>query len=206
MCLFHNEDQPSINIRILGVSIRSTKSINVLGVIFDSKLNWNIHEAKTISKAKRSLFGLKLLKKYFSNQEMRRLLDSHFYSVLFYNANIWLTPSLSSANALRSCLMHEGFDISFERLHVIHKKCTPSQISLYQQFIWLYRILNFDGPEPSFETITVLDQLICTTRQLNFQIIKNNHRKIGLNTTANKLYHLNNSIGLVLFNLTLQNF
>ena len=102
--------------------------------------------------------------------------------------------------------MHEGFDILFERLHVIHKKCTPSQISLYQQFIWLYRILNFDGPEPSFETITVLDQLICTTRQLNFQIIKNNHRKIGLNTTANKLYHLNNSIGLVHFNLTLKNF
>ena len=121
VCLFHNEDQPLINIIIMGVSVRSTKSINVLGDIYDSKLNWNIHVAKTIAKAKRSLFGLKLLKKYFNNQEMRRLLDSHFNY------------------------------ISFERLHVIHKKCTPSQISMYQQSIWLYKILNFDDQNPALK-------------------------------------------------------
>ena len=77
--------------------------------------------------------------KYFNNKEMRMLLDSHFYSVLYYNANVWLTPSLASnlkqnlpsisACALRSCLMHEGFDISFENLHKIHKKCPPLRYS-----------------------------------------------------------------------------
>ena len=88
-----------------------------------------------ITKAKKSLFALRILKKYFNNSEMRMLLDANFYSVLYYNASIWLTPSLDSvskqsllslsANALRSCLMHDGFDISFEKLHETHKKCTP---------------------------------------------------------------------------------
>ena len=39
VCLFHCDDQPVIEITILGVSIKSTKSINVLGVTFDSKLS-----------------------------------------------------------------------------------------------------------------------------------------------------------------------
>ena len=46
---------------------------------------------------------------------MRILLDSYFYSVLYYNSVIWLTPEINSvmkqsllsvsANALRSCVM-----------------------------------------------------------------------------------------------------
>ena len=140
VCLFHNEDQPPIQINILGVSITLTKSIHVLGVIFDSKLNWHTHVAKAIAKAKRALFALRLLRKHFSNIEMRTLLDSHFYSVLYYNSNIWLTPSLSpdmkqnllsiSATALRSCLMHKGFDISFENLHKTHKMYSYSTVTV----------------------------------------------------------------------------
>ena len=43
--------------------------------------------------------------------------------------------------------------------------------------------------------------LICTSRQINFQIMRNFDSKIGMNTTANKLYHLNNLIGLNMLNL-----
>ena len=88
--------------------------MNVLGVLFDSKLNWNIHIASAICKAKKFLFAIKQLKKYFNSTEMIILLDSYFYSVLYYNANIWLTPDLNSvmkhdllaisANGLRACI------------------------------------------------------------------------------------------------------
>ena len=50
--------------------------MNVLGVVFDCKLNWNAHVAMAISKAKRALFALRLLRKFFTDQEMRMLLDS----------------------------------------------------------------------------------------------------------------------------------
>ena len=78
--------------------------MNVLEVVFDSKLNWNQLIAIAISKAKKLLFALRLLKKYFTIAEMRILLDSHFYSVLYYNAAIWLTPSINSD--LKQNLMH----------------------------------------------------------------------------------------------------
>ena len=45
ICLFHRHDQPLINVNIENITVTSKKSMNVLGVIFDSKLNWNMHLA-----------------------------------------------------------------------------------------------------------------------------------------------------------------
>ena len=130
VCLFHKNDQPKITITLQNVRIESRKEMNVLGVVFDSKLNWNAHVASAISKSRKSLYALRLLRKFFNDQEMRTLLDSNFYSILYYNAVLWLTPELSSvmkqallsisANALRSCMMSYCNDISFE---TIHKRC-----------------------------------------------------------------------------------
>ena len=111
-----------------------------------------------------------------------------------------------SANALRSCLMHGGLDISFDCLHKTHKKCTPNQIMYYQMALNLFKIVNSSDHELSFESLTVLDQVIWTCRQIKFQVQRNFTSKIGLNTIANKLYHLNNLIGLDLLNLTLVHF
>ena len=103
--------------------------MNVLGVTFDCKLNWAEQVSESIGKARKALFGLKHLRKFFNFNEMRQLLDSYLYSVLYYNAEIWLTPDLSStlkqsllsmsALALRSTLNIEH-ELSFEKLH---KQC-----------------------------------------------------------------------------------
>ena len=106
------------------------------------------------------------------------LLDANFYSILYYNAVIWLTPNIScdakhdllsiSSNALRSCLMYDGFNISFEKIH--NQKCTPSQIILYQIAINLYKAINFEKC-PTFEQINLLEQIVCGSRQLKFEIV-----------------------------------
>ena len=130
------------------------------------------------------------------NEQMRALLDAHFYSILYYNAVIWLKQNLLSisANALRSCLTNHVFDISFDALHKTHKKCTPSRIMYYQMSLNLYKIINSTDHELSFEVITVLNQIICSSRQLKFKILRNHNYKIGLNTTANKMYHMNDLV------------
>ena len=72
---------------------------------------------------------------------------------------------------------------------------------LYQMALNLHKIVNDHVNGLSFEQVTVMDQIICTRRQVFFQILRNCNTKIGLNTTANKPYHLNNLIGLtVLYN------
>ena len=77
---------------------------------------------------------------------------------------------------------------------------------LYQLSLSLFKEYNVDSDDLNFETLTLIDQMIFTSRQINFQILRNNRRKIGLNTTANKLYHLNNLIALERLNLKYVHF
>ena len=208
VCLFHKKDQPSVNIKVENSIIKSKKLMNVLGVIFDSKLTWNDHIAHCISKSKKALFAIRLLKKYFTFNEIRTLLDSNFYSVLYYNSVIWMTPELNSAlkqnllsisaNAIRSCYLYGHNEMSFEKLHAKAKKCMPSQIMLYQASLKLRRILNME--QLSFESITVLNQMTCTRRQTMFELLRDNNSKIGMNTTANKMYCISGRISLLSLN------
>ena len=190
--------------------------MNVLGVTFDSKLNWSIQVANSISKANKALFALRLIKKFFTKNEMRTLLDSNFYSILYYNSVIWLTPTLNanlkhdlmaaSACALRSCLMSDGFDISFVNLHKTLEKCTPEHIMYYQMALKLHKLLNEHDHQLSFEHVTMMDQIVCTSGQINFQILRKFNTKIGLNTTANKFYPINNLINLDRLNMSYVHF
>ena len=62
ICLFYRKDTPPINIVINGNEITSAKSINVLGVTFDSKLNWQTHVQNAVKKSSKSLQALKIMK------------------------------------------------------------------------------------------------------------------------------------------------
>ena len=208
--------QPKITITIENVRIESKKEMNVLGVIFDSKLNWGPQVASAICKARKALYAVRLLRKFFNDQEMRILLDSYVYSVLYYNAVIWLTPELSSsmkqsllsisANALRSCTISNCTEISFERLHIISRKCTPSQIMSYQSSLQLFKTVNEIFDTCTSQSVELINNVICTGRQLNFEIIRNNRSKIGMNTHSNKFYHISKKISLDFLNLDFVHF
>ena len=209
--------QVIIRLNVCGTSIASKCFMNVLGVTFDSKLNWSIHVANTISKAKKSLYALKQLRPFFSNSIMRKLIDTYFYSVLYYNASVWLSPDLNSsckhdllavsALALRSCLRSDNADnISFINLHKTSKKCTPSQIMLYQISLLLFKVVNENSPIPSLSFVKLMEQVICTRRQIMFESQRNNNSKIGMNSLENKLYHVSKLIVMEKLNWTLPRF
>ena len=63
--------------------------------------------------------------------------------------------------------------------------------------IKLHKLINEHESDLSFEHVTLMDQIVCTRRQINFDIFKNCNGKIGLNATANNLYPLSNMIGLI---------
>ena len=94
--------------------------------------------------------------------------------------------------------------ISLERIHINAVKCTPSQIMLYKSALKLHKTLNLD--ELLLESVTVLNQITCATRQKNFEILRDNWSRIGMNTTANKLYVLSGKIGLNRLNFTFVHF
>jgi hypothetical protein len=57
ICLFHKNDKPQIIVKVDNVQVLSQKTMSVLGVIFDSKLNWNAHIAESICKGKKPLLA-----------------------------------------------------------------------------------------------------------------------------------------------------
>ena len=71
---------------------------------------------------------------------------------------------------------------------------------LYQISLNLYKVLN--DPLLRTVTITVLEQSIFTSRQINFEILRANRAKIGMNTLANKFYHISKTIGLAKLKLS----
>ena len=94
ICLFHRKDTPQVVISVSGVNVKSKDHINVLGIIFDSKLTWAKHIAIQTNKANSALHAIKLIRRYFNQSELLSLLTSNFYSILFYNSEVWHIPSL----------------------------------------------------------------------------------------------------------------
>ena len=139
---FRRTDHAPIRITLNGQPLISKTSINVLGVVFDSKLTWSEQVNKSINKSKKALHAVKPIQKYFTRDELKGLLTSNFYSVLYYNSEIWHLPTLNphlkqkllsaSANALKVCLTQLPINTSFESIHRLAKRATPNQMSDYK--------------------------------------------------------------------------
>ena len=71
MCLFHRYDHHPITIVLNGKQIMSSNRMNVLGVTFDSKLQWGDHISSTVKKANTALHAIRLIKQYFTPTELR---------------------------------------------------------------------------------------------------------------------------------------
>ena len=71
---------------------------------------------------------------------------------------------------------------------------------LYQSSLKLHKMLN--DPILTTETLYIIEQSVFTGRQINFEILRQNNTKIGMNTQANKFYHITKMIGLDKLNLS----
>jgi hypothetical protein len=95
LCIFHQSDNTDGSLLVDNVLIKSKNEINVLGITFDSKLQWGSQVSKTIRGANTSLQAIKLLGKYFTTPEIVQLLTSNVYSRFYYGSEIWHIPTLN---------------------------------------------------------------------------------------------------------------
>ena len=156
----------------------------------------------------KSLNALNAIRLIFSQRELFQLITSNFYSLLYYNSEIWHLPSLkitlkqkllsTSARALKVCWKNPSMYISFESLHKMSKRATPENFMKYKLALSLHKLYNV--PYNSIEFSSLNENQIFTSRQTKFIIRKNNNLKVGLNCLSNRLYVLNNIIPLAWLN------
>ena len=211
---FYRKDTPPVMISVNNTHVLSKDSINVLGIIFDSKLTWAKHISCQIGKANRALHAIRLIKKYFNQDELLSLLTSNFYSILYYNSEVWHIPKLqpalkqlilsASANALKTTQRNPDLFESFIDKHANCKRATPNQMIIYKHAILAHKIYNQSGPGSDW--IDLNFNQILTSRSRSFQIIKTNKYKVGNNLLSSRLTVVNNKIDLNDFNLPLASF
>ena len=95
LCIFHRSMNTDGNLLIDNVLIESKNEINVLGITFDSKLQWSPQVSRAIKGANNSLQAIKLIRKYFKTTEIIQLLTLNFNSKFYYGSEIWHLPTLN---------------------------------------------------------------------------------------------------------------
>jgi hypothetical protein len=214
MCLFNKTDLAPVSLSINGFEIRSKNTINVLGVIFDSKLKWHSHIENAIKKSNKAKYAISIIKRYFTKSELNGLLTSNYYSILFYNSDIWLIPSLSpnlkqqllsaSASALKMCNNNYDNTISFDQLHSINKRATPIQLMSYKHSLLLHKIFNNQLYFKDWLSLNF--QQTFNARNNTVNIVDTSRIKIGKNIAINRLKIINGKIPYDWLNLSWDTF
>ena len=90
--------------------------------------------------------------KNFTKTQLLNIITSNFYSILYYNADIWLLPTLSptlkqkllsaSSSPLKLCTKEYNMMISFISLHSINNRAIICQISTNRHALCLHKLYN----------------------------------------------------------------
>ena len=194
-CIFHRNDVHPVTINLAGNLITSKSSVKILGVIFDSKLNWNNHVVCTIQKCKKTLQAIKLISSNFNVDEKINIVTSLFYSKMYYAAEIWLIPSLKanlkkkllsvSTQALRVAANDYLKVFNSNDLHIMFNRYTPVKWGHYCSLLSLYRIINHHIPEQIW--IELQTTSLPLTRANKTLFPPKNRLKVGLNSMSNRL-------------------
>ena len=92
------------------------------------------------------------MKKYLTKDETKMLLTSNFYSVLYYNCEVWLSNELkghtkqmilaASSKGLKMINNESDLRISYHQLHSQEKRATPMKFAKYKLAVQLHKIYN----------------------------------------------------------------
>lgn len=135
------------SLKIEDTEVTSKSKMNVLGLTFDSRLQWGPQISRTIKSANSSLQAIRIIKKFFTTTEIIQLLTSNYYTRLYYGSEIWQLPTLNkncknlllsaSANALRLCNRFNDQRISYVDLHIKYKRALPRNFCVYKHCLCL---------------------------------------------------------------------
>ena len=202
VCLFFRKDHPPINLNFNNVIIKTKPSMGVLGILFDSKLQWQPQVQNAINKSRRTLHAISMIKKYFTKSQLLCLITAFYYSVLYFNSEIWLLPSLgpllkqkllaASAAPLKAITQNYDRSMSYERLHYINQRATPDQITTYKHALLLHKIYNENSMSINWINMFFNQQFNARSNTIKF--FNTSSYKIGNNVLGNRFVHLNGKI------------
>ena len=141
-----------------------------------------------ISKSKKALHAISLIRKYFTPSELLSIITSNYLYILYYNADVWLLSTLSpllkqkllsaSAAPLKLCTRIYDRFMSFETLHSVNNRATPLQFTTYRHAILLHKYYNDDTK--TVTGLTYFSTNNSTTDAIQYTLWTQNHTKLAI--------------------------
>lgn len=198
LTIFHRSDTSTSEIKVKGIAVKSSPALKVLGILFDNRLQWDKQIDKVIKETRRSLQGLKIIKRHFTETEVLTLVTSLCYSKLYYGSPVWLLPTLKESLYRRllsqsgQCLKIINRDLSYVNLHKKYLRATPKLFSHYHTALNYYEVMNeriYSQEKPD-----VINSVLSDRRNVMLTFVRCNNYKIGLNLLSNRLRSVSNCI------------
>ena len=147
---------------------------------------------------------------YINKDETKMLLTSNFYSVLYYNCEVWLSNELkghtkqmilaASSKALKMINNESDLRTSYHQLHSQEKRATPMKFAKYKLAVQLHKIYNRTDDNEDWMDMNINQNF--NARNEYFHINDTSRTKIGRNILSNRLTCLNGEIKLDWLNLS----
>jgi len=157
--VFGSSDQ-ELKIKLGNDVFKPLDAVKILGVMFDSQLNWRIQGSKVIKKCSSLSYSLRLLNNILPRNIHRQVIFSHFISHLMYASPIWANCLMvRDTNRLSACLNKTL------RLHCFNFLKTKSNSELCKESnirSFRYLILLYDA-NMLFKLVTQCDNLSLTS-------------------------------------------
>ena len=102
------------------------------------------------------------------------------------------------------CLSNLPPNTSFESMHCLAKRGTPTQMSNYKHAIQIYKLFN--STNMSEDWLLLNFQQNFNTRNTKIQTFNVSNYKVGQNLLVNRFKQLNNKIDYLWFNESLNSF
>ena len=214
ICIFHRRNLLVRDVALNDSIVKTSNTINVLGIKFDSRLRWNDHVEMAIKGANVSLFGIRMIKKYFTPAETRNLITAVFFSKLYYGAEVWHFSGLSrnlhkklkyaSANALKICTPGVTNFSTHSEIHRMADRATPEQMCQYRHAVQMYKLVNNVICEDEFVQLNF--QMYDNERNQKVTFLKIQRYDVGKNILLNRFYDLNNLIDKQWLEMSLETY
>ena len=198
LCIFHRYDSGKGQISVNNVVIKSRDCLNVLGIKFDSRLEWTVQVDKSVNEARKAAQAIRMIKQHFQNHELLKLITSYVYSRLYYAAQVWLLPTLKQSLQKRlfsqsgNTLKLIENEPTFTQLHKKYNRATPYIYSLYLSSLNLFDLNDKHMPLQDYDNLQVIT--MNDRRNVKFVFIRNNNYKVGLNRMSNRMRSITNTV------------
>ena len=90
MLILGNKDTPKIEINLGHLKIKSTDSVELLGITIDSNLSFSDHIKSLCAKTKFRVYSLNRIQGYLSFHQRRLLFNSYIMSMFNYASIVWM--------------------------------------------------------------------------------------------------------------------